>query len=121
MIGNTELGPGCPVCSSGEWSFSDPSAFTVENSNRPAERVTVRAGCHECDTKFDLDLRLDDDAFFREVKPKTVAPPVGFGWGSEISQGNAVLHIWGALVDTSGSDYVEEYHLENMVVVEDNP
>jgi hypothetical protein len=122
MLGNPDLGPECPVCSSGEWEFTDFDMFTETGDRQPKHRVTVRADCDDCDSKFDIDLRLDDDSMFQKYNIQSVSPPQGFGWGSvpSTSQSNDILHVWGNMNDGRGSQYSEKYILRNITVIENN-
>lgn len=124
MFANTALGPECPVCSSEMWDFTDTvSDFTEDNNREPQHDVTAEAECFDCESVFEMDLKLDDNSRFRELKIKTVSPPEGFGWGTVKQAGlgeKHVLHIWGNSNDSMGTQYQDKYHLQDVRVVEGN-
>jgi hypothetical protein len=85
--------------------------------------VTAEAECFDCDSVFELDLELDDKSDFRKYKIKTVSPPQGFGWGTPslpASETKHVLHFWGDMNDSEGSQYQDKYYLQDITVVENN-
>jgi hypothetical protein len=123
MLSNTELGPVCPVCSSEMWEFADVHDFTEDNNREPQHEVTASAECFDCESVFELDLQLDKNSRFRELKIKTVSPPQGFGWGTPnlpAVDNKHVLHIWGDMNDSEGTQYQDKYHLQNVTVVNNN-
>ncbi|WP_281193737.1 hypothetical protein [Halorubrum sp. F4] len=123
MFTNTDLGPECPVCSSEMWNFTNLSDFTGNNNREPQHEVTAEAECFDCDSVFELDLELDDKSDFRKYKSKTISPPQGFGWGTPGTPApgtNHVLHFWGDMNDSAGTQYQDKYHLQEITVVEDN-
>lgn len=114
MIGNPQLGPGCPVCDSDRWGFNDMNKFSQHTGNQPKHSVTVRATCDDCDSIFDMDLELYDQSMFRELNIQSVGPPIGCGWGEER------LHVWGEMADGFGSEYCEQYLLNKTTIIDDN-
>ena len=123
MLANTELGPACPVCSSEMWEFDDVGDFTGENNRQPQHEVNAAAECFDCESMFELELKLDDDSMFRELNLKAVSPPQGFGWGTPslpAVENKHFLYIWGDMNDSEGSQYLEEYHLQSVTVKQDN-
>lgn len=123
MLANTELGPACPVCSSEMWEFTDVHDFTEDNNREPRHDVTAEAECFDCESIFELELKLDKNSKFRELKIKTVSPPQGFGWGTLSKTGmenEHTLHIWGNNNDSKGTQYQDKYALQDITVVEKN-
>jgi hypothetical protein len=104
------------------WEFSGDGTLTENNNRQLKDRVTARAECRECDSVFDIDLKLDDESMFRDINIKTVSPPQGTAWGSapDVSMKPDILYVWGNMNDGTGSQYIEQYYLQNVTPIEDN-
>ncbi|MFB6120048.1 MAG: hypothetical protein ABEJ68_02905 [Halobacteriaceae archaeon] len=113
MKSRTDLGPGCPVCGSGEWRLADPRG-DFHADGVPLPEVTAEAVCSDCGVDFYLDLSISDDSIWRSsAVPRSMGPLIAFGWLDD------VLYAAGRTLKGNGSHYHEEYRLTDVWATEE--
>jgi len=110
MKSRTDLGPGCPVCGSGEWRLADPHG-DFHDDGVPLPDVTADAVCTDCDAPFRVSLAISDDSIWRSsAVPRSMGPLEAFGWLDD------VLYAAGRTLKGDGAHYHEEYRLREVWV-----